>query len=101
MSTKVLRISPIAYRILRDHATGLGTTMTNLLDSILEEYYGIEPNDVEDEDEEVGEGVGKATLNPRGYRIGFSQIVSFDTNMKKLVPGCYEEEEKRRKKKTK
>ena len=50
MSSKVLRVSPASYRVLRDNATTIGTTMSDLLDSILEEYYGIDEEDEEEED---------------------------------------------------
>ena len=50
LSSKVLRISPASYRVLRDNATALGTTLSDLLDSILEEYYGIDEAEEEEED---------------------------------------------------
>ena len=50
-TSKVLRVSPASYRVLRDNATTIGTTMSDLLDSILEEYYELEVEEVEEEEE--------------------------------------------------
>ena len=50
-TSKVLRVSPASYRVLRDNATALGTTLSDLLDSILEEYYELEVEEVEEEEE--------------------------------------------------
>ena len=51
-TSKVLRVSPASYRVLRDNATELGTTLSDLLDSILEEYYELEEIEEEDEEED-------------------------------------------------
>ena len=54
-TSKVLRVSPASYRVLRDNATALGTTLSDLLDSILEEHYELEVEEVEEEEEEFEE----------------------------------------------